>query len=239
MATYEGYITTSASTTSTSWSTTANYVSYSDVEMSRDNMAFNKKTKKKQSKKKNEFKSEIMSWAVKELGLDSGNITLLFHSPMHTTRNSMLLKDFNLLADIGYTVRSIPTRDHRVYDPFDSPGLISRVFVDGVLEHMPGIMSQALFLKKLMTLLYRDRSSYLILHTKTRKQIHEEAKRNNYPKDERGYLVTLPGGMQSRIEGINDDEVKALIAYGRIGSIWKSDTLSKVNGSHIILWNGV
>jgi len=163
---------------------------------------------------------------------------MLYHSPMYTTHNNALLKDFSMLSALGYSMIVVPASSHIVHDPYEGQRSYTMIFVDGVLEHISGIMAQALFLKKVMSKLNPEKRSYLILHTKTRNRVAKEAKRNNYPKDGTGYLVTFPDRKQARIEGIDDDEVKALIAYGRLRSILKTDTLSKVKGSHIILWNG-
>ena len=244
MATYQNYqcAITSASTTSDWGTTSTQYYTFlnNGVVMSREDMTFNKRGKKNnQAKKKENFKSELMNWVINNLGLDSSDIAMIFHSPMYTQRNSMMLSDFDKLKALGYNAHTIPSSSHIVYDPYKGQKLFGRIFVDGALEHMPGVMAQALFLKNLMYKLHRERSSYLILSTKTREQIREEAEHNNYPEDGKGYLITLPDGNQSRIEGIDDKEIKTLIAYGRIGSIWKTDTLSKVKGSHIILQNGV
>ena len=201
-----------------------------------------KTKKKKQSKKKDhKFKSEIMNWTMKHLKFGLNDICVLFHSPMYTRRSSELLNDFQPLPMLGYVAQTVPAHDYIEHVAFADRGRFTnftKIFVDGVLEHMPGIMAQALLLKKLMARLHPERPGYLILRTNTREQIRKEAERNNYPKDGKGYLVTLPGGQQSRIEGIDEEELRTIIAYGRIGSIRKSDISSKIKGSYIIIWNG-
>ena len=207
--------------------------------MSREDMP--KKKKQSKNKKNPKFKSEIINWAIKQFKLDLSDVCAMFHSPMYTRRSSDLLNDFQLLPTLGYVAKSVPAHEYTKHGPFTERGNfvnLTKVFVDGVLEHLPGIMAQALFLKRLMARFHPERPGYLILSTKTREQICKEAERNNYPKDGKGYLVTLPGGQQARLEGIDDEEVRTIITYGRIGSIWKNDALSKIKGSHIIIWNG-
>jgi len=228
--------TSSIYTSSNGWVSVGS--SDNDVKMSRENMANNKKSKKKQRELKTNFKSDLMTWITNNIVPKPTGRQMLYHSPMYTTHNNALLKDFSMLSALGYSMLATPASSYIVYDPYEGQRAYTMIFVDGVLEHIPGIMAQALFLKKIMSKLNSEKRSYLILHTKTRNRVDKEAKRNNYPKDGAGYLVTFPDRKQARIEGIDDDEVKALIAYGRLRSIFKTDTLSKVKGSHIILWNG-
>jgi len=221
------------STSSTYWANTDVDI----VDMSRENMANNKKSKKKQRELKNNFRSDLMTWITDNISPRPAGRQMLYHSPMYTTHNNALLKDFSMLSALGCSMLAVPASSHIVYDPYEGQRSYAVIFVDGVLEHISGIMAQALFLKKMMSKLNPEKRSYLILHTKTKDRVAKEAQRNNYPKDGAGYLVTFPDRKQARIEGIDDDEVKALIAYGRLRSILKTDTLSKIKGSHIILWN--
>lgn len=211
------------------------------AEISRDGyMAVkNKKNKSRKSAKNGTFKSEMLKWTVDNVGLNPDGAMILINSPISNLRDNALMKDFQRSVSLGYASHITQATTYIVDNPFDGHKHLVRIFVDGVLEHLPGTMAQALFLKRLMSKMHPGRACYLMLCTKTREQLHKEAKHNNYPPDGGGYLVTLPGGKQSRIEGIDNSEVESLIAYGRLGSIWKSDTLSKLRGSHIIIWNGV
>jgi len=174
-------------------------------------------------------KSELYKWVNSIIPMSHNHANLLIHSCMYTKRTSHLLKYF-LEMHLNMPVN---------YDTMSFDGNISRntyqktsfrhIFIDGVLEHIPNMMAQALFLRSLLYGSYTRNRKYLILRVRSNEIIKKEAIRNNYPSVNNGYLITGNYGVQSIIEGMSETNLLDLLRYARIS---KKNYLDATNIEH-------
>jgi len=235
------YITTSfssATDTNACYGTTSWIID--DIQMYKERPMAKYPAKAKTTKKKKEVfqcKSALMSAITKNIGLIPYGFYTLFHSPMINKQRDPLYKDISTLDNVGYSVNK-----HSIafYDDLkEITGPLNMAIVVGVFEHLVNDMAKALLIKSIMSKLNHKEPSRVILVTKSRKQIQQKAKINNYPKDGDNYLVSLPDGRQGRLKGIDQDELYAIAAYGRFkSSILRTNILSDIKDPHIILSDG-
>jgi len=188
--------------------------------------------------KKRAYRSKLIN-IMSTSGFFNNNLISLIHSPLHTVRNNKVLRDVNNMR-LNYEVYISHTTDYDVQHILGIvSGIVKVIIINGPLEHMPNMMYKALFLKQAVNYLRPDKHSYLVVCVKNRKQLKKEAELNNYPPDKDGYLVTMPDRNQSRIEGMDKDELVNLINYGRIGFIDKNinSILSPIEDSCIVISN--
>ena len=216
-----------------SWNDTSNYGSYTTYSNKKISVGdLMRKKDKAKNKERYEYKSPLLKWARENIKFDSGRSHLIVLSPMFTERNNNILRDFRYLRRrVGYNIfeRYMDSgvfndifKRYSAYDGIDD--VFQTIFIDGVLEHLPGIMARALFIKAATNKLRYGTFSCIILRTRSRRTIKEMAKKYNYPKDGNGYLITLSNGSQSYLEGINSDELQATLKYGRINNIYNNNT---------------
>jgi len=235
------YITTSSAISTGTYYTAA---WADDIQMYKEQPMAKFSTKAKATKKEKKapkYKSALMSVIVENIGLVPGGFHILFHSPMINIQRDRLHKDISTMANVGYSVdrHSIAFYDDlkEIIEPLN---MVNMAIVVGVFEHLVNDMAKALLIKSIMARLNYERPSKVILVTKSRKQIQQEAKMNNYPKDGDNYLVSLPDGRQARLKGVDQDELYAIAAYGRFkSSILRTNILSDIKDPHIILSNGL
>jgi len=238
--TYDTFTYTTSPWSNSSTSVDYGYVTSDYITLSKEqDMASFSATSKKKKDNGIKFHSKIVPWVMQNIGFDAAGAYLLLYSPLYNVNKRDICRDFSALRKKGYATIMLPIDNYNCASSVVGNNCTSfnHIFVDGVLEHMPGAMAQALFLKGIMAALYAGRTSYLILSSRSREQIRKEAERSNYPVDGKGYLITLPDKKQSRIEGLDYNEVKSIIAYGRIGPTVHSNILKELNNTHLIVSN--
>lgn len=176
-------------------------------------------------------KSDLLKWFCGLASIVNSNANLLIHSPLYTSENSLVVKDFNDLQGRykgAYTIWPM-NFEGNIIDNINKDLPSDRrtfryIFIEGVLEHIQNHMVGALLIRKLISMLDKSTSSYIMLHTLSTK--HVDVVSHELP--------------QLCMHGIDNNEITAFMAYARLNSILmnRTDILKDYEDSFIILSDG-
>jgi hypothetical protein len=213
MATTSPYMYNSISTSTTleTWDT-SNLGRYEPM-VSLDN----KPVKPEKKKMFNAFESSLIQFINTNIMNVSAAVINMLYSPLSLTHK--VFQDMKKSEETNYkhTSRQVCSYEFLSFVP-PRNGVANIIFIDGVLEFIPNMMAQALFLKSALMQLRNGTSGYVFIKFYSSAELKEKAKELNLEIVPEGFQVDLADGKKSIITGIDRSEIIDMLAYGRIGS---------------------